>query len=261
LVFFSCKGGAGATALSLNVAHHYAREKQSTCIVDLDLQLGDALAALALQPRFTIAQAAQSVQKGDDVMATMLPSHASGVSVLSQVGSLDDLDQINSEGMAQLVEELRDTFDVIVVDGVRDYGDNVLAVLDVADKIAIVTVQEVLAIRRARWSFSILRKIGFDPKDITIVINRFDPSAEIPFLTIKRIFDPCVVLTVPSDGPLVLQSLNRGVPLQELGPNHTVTRNIGRLARNLAGDVVPEQNEVTAVRKPGFWKRLFGRSA
>jgi Flp pilus assembly CpaE family ATPase len=261
LVFFSCKGGAGATALSLNVAHHFARDKHSTCIVDLDLQLGDALAALALQPRFTIAQATQSVQKGEDVLVTMLPSHASGVSVLSQVGSLDDLDQISSEGVAQLVEDLRDTFDAIVVDGVRDFGDNVLAVLDVADKIAIVTVQEVLAVRRARWSFNILRKIGFDPKDITIVINRFDPAAEISYATIKRIFEPCIVLTVPSDGPLVLQSLNRGVPLQELAPNHTVTRNIARLARNLVGDVVPEQNEITAVRKPSFWKRLFGRGA
>ena len=257
VVFFSCKGGSGATALAANVAHYYARDQYKTCLVDLDLQLGDCLAALALQAKTTTAQCIGMLKRGESVTAKDLPQHASGVSVVSQVGAIDDLDKINAEGMAALVEGLRTSFDMVVVDGVRDFSDNVLAVLDVADRIAIVTVQEVLAIRRARWAFTILRKIGFDPRDITVVVNRFDPELEIPFATLKRVFEPGKVLAVPAEARLVLQSLNRGVPLLELNPTHTLTRNIGRMASTLAGDVEAESSEATVVRaKKSFWQGL-----
>ena len=257
VVFFSCKGGSGATALAANVAHYYARDQYKTCLVDLDLQLGDCLAALALQAKTTTAQCIGMLKRGEQITAKDLPQHASGVSVVSQVGAIDDLDKINAEGMAALVEGLRTSFDMVVVDGVRDFSDNVLAVLDVADRIAIVTVQEVLAIRRARWAFTILRKIGFDPRDITVVVNRFDPELEIPFATLKRVFEPGKVLAVPAEARLVLQSLNRGVPLLELNPTHTLTRNIGRMASTLAGDVEAEASEATVVRaKKSFWQGL-----
>ena len=246
----------GATALSTNVAHYYATEKKRTVLVDLDLQLGDALAAMSLQPAMTIAKAMEEAQRGTSVSILPLPRHATGVSVLSQVGSLDDLDKISSEGISRFVEGLRTSFDTIVVDGVRDFSDNVLAVLDMADKIAIVTVQEVLAIKRARWAFGILRKIGFDGRDITVVVNRYVNDEMIPFATLKKMFDPAPVAVVPADGALVLQSLNRGTPLQELSPQNTVTRNIVRLAKNLLGEQVEEDAEATVVAKASFWDRL-----
>lgn len=256
VVFFSCKGGSGATALSANVAHYCASDKKKTVLVDLDLQLGDALAAMSLQPGMTIAKAMEEAQRGTAVTTMPLPRHATGVSVLSQVGSLDDLDKISSEGISRFVEGLRGTFDTIVVDGVRDFSDNVLAVLDMADKIAIVTVQEVLAIKRARWAYGILRKIGFDGRDITVVINRYTNDEMIPFPTLKQMFEPAPVFAVPADGPLVLQSLNRGTPLLELNPQHTVTRNITRLAKNLLGEQIEEEVEATVVAKSSFWDRL-----
>ncbi|KAK1548239.1 hypothetical protein Q3G72_026070 [Acer saccharum] len=257
LVFFSCKGGSGATALAVNVAHAYARDKLSCCLVDMDLQLGDTLAALGLKSKMTLAQAAAGALSGDRLVRERLPVHASGVGVLSQVGSLDDLDTVSSENMAKLVEGLRDSFDVIALDGVRDFSDNVLAVLDVADKIAIITVQEILSIRRARWSFNILRKIGFDPKEITVVVNKFDPASDVPLASMKTMFEPATVVTVPNDPSAVLQSLNRGVPLQEVGPNRPVTRHMGRLANNLIGVAVPEESETIDDNEVSVFKRML----
>jgi MinD-like ATPase involved in chromosome partitioning or flagellar assembly len=259
IVFFSCKGGSGATALSVNAAHTYARDKLSCCLVDMDLQLGDALAALALKPKVTLAQAAVGAAAGDRIERERLPQHHSGVAVLSQVGSLDVLDTVSSENMATLVEDLRETFDVIVLDGVREFSDNVLAVLDVADKICIVTVQEVLSIRRARWSFNILRKIGFDPKDITIVLNRFDVRSEVPVASVRAMFEPATTLTVAADPLPVLQSLNRGVPLQDASPNKPVTRQMSRLANSLIGHAVSEDLEDEAMPEASVIKRMLKR--
>ena len=261
VVVFACKGGSGSTALSVNIAHDYAHQHFKTCLVDLDLQLGDGLAALALQPRLSLAQALAFVKKGETLNPTLFPAHASGVYVISQVGSIDDLDQINAEGIAALIESLRKTFDAVVIDGVRDFSDNVLAVLDVTDKIVLVTVQEVLAIRRARWAFKILRKIGFDPHDMTVVANGFDAESEISFMTLKRIFEPSHVMTVPKYPSLVLQALNRGVPFLDLNPTHTLTRHVGLLAQYLRGELSLEKANSTLVYQKSWWSRIKARMA
>ena len=258
VVFFSCKGGAGATSLAVNTANSYVRQKQPTCILDLDLQLGDALAALGMQPKYTIGQAVGAQKKGEGVHPRAFTRHASGIAVLSQVGSLDDLDKINAEALSNLVGQLRAHFGMVVVDGVRDFSDNVLAVLDAADKIAIVTVQEILAIRRSRWAYHILRKIGFETSDIMVVVNRCAVVSEIPVATIKKMFEPSTVLIIPADEKVVTDSLNRGVPLAETQPMHTVTRHIDYMSNVLLGreNIQPlAEVKTTWVDRLMFWRR------
>lgn len=268
IVFFSCKGGSGSTSLSVNTAYNYAREQMKSCLIDMDLQLGDVLAALALKPRATIAQVIKGLQLGERVAKDRLAQHPSGLSVLSQVGSLDDLDKITSEDIVRLIDDMRGTFDTIVIDGVRDFSDNVLAVLDVADKICLVVLQEVLSIRRARWAFNILRNIGFDPKDITLVINQFNAHSDIQVENLRSMFAPASLITVCADRASVLASLNRGVSLQESNPNQRVTRNMMRLASNLAGATVGDEPDQTGIYEVSRFgrimaqlKRFFARSS
>ena len=257
VVFFSCKGGCGSTLLSVNASHHYVRERGATCLVDLDLQMGDALAAVALQPRLTIAQAVMQQQRKERLDANAFARHASGLCILSQVGFIDDLDGITSESIGQLAETLRQSFDMVVVDGIRDFSDNSLAIFDVADAIALVTLQDVLAIRRTRWAFGILRKIGFDPKDLTIIVNNFNPDGDIAYLTLKKLFAPARIMAIPADAVHATQSLNRGIPLQQLNATASLTRNVGRMAAQLVDDPVPEStDDATAVRRRGWLSRL-----
>ena len=257
VVFFSCKGGCGSTLLSINASHHYTRERGPTCLVDLDLQMGDALAALALQPRLTVAQAVGMQQRKERLDVGTFARHASGLNILSQVGYVDDLDGITSESVGQLVEGLRQHFNTVVVDGVRDFSDNALAVFDVADAIALVTLQDVLAIRRTRWAFGILRKIGFDPKDITIIVNCFDPDGDIAFLTLKRLFAPAQIMAIPSDVGSAAQSLNRGIPLHQLNATSSLSRNIARLASQLVGEAGADSlSDATVSRSRGWLSRL-----
>jgi Flp pilus assembly CpaE family ATPase len=190
----------------------------------------------------------------------MFSRHESGISVISQVGSLDDLDKIDAEALPTLVGDLRRLFDVLVIDGVRDFSDNVLAILDVADKIAIVTVQEVLAVRRARWAFNILRKIGYDPRDLTVVVNRYETPSEIPLKTIEKIFAPAVVLPVDNDSSLVRQSLNRGVPVGSLNAGHRLTKDVERIAANLIGRPIEDLDDVSGqgrswLSRLAFWRK------
>ena len=262
VVVFSCKGGAGATALAANAAHAAATNGQAACILDLDLQLGDALAAFGLQPKFSVAQAIGLLAERQSLTRNLLASHASGVHVLSQVGNLNDLERITPESMGTLLLALRQQFDAIFVDGVRDFGDNALAMLDSADKVVIVCVQEVLAIRRARWIFGILRKIGFEATDISLVVNRYNEGSDIPLASIRAMFEGAQVLPLGGDGVLVTQALNRGVPLAELRADHPLVDGMARISSHLLCDDPYAAESVETDAPPegapqNFLRRMF----
>ena len=261
VVFFSCKGGSGATALAANTAYAAVQAQQTACIFDVDLQLGDALAAFGLTPRFSISQAIHLAHERQQLSRSLLPSHTSGVHVLSQVGNLNDLDKITPEAVSSLLPSLRQHFETVIVDGVRDFGDNVLAMLDAADKVVIVCVQEVLAIRRARWAFGILRKIGFEAEDLTLVVNRYNVDNEIPLGSISTMFEGAQVVPLVGDAALVTQSLNRGVPLAELRADHPLVAGMDRLSGHLffndAAGVPPAAQTPDAGPQGSFLKRMF----
>jgi MinD-like ATPase involved in chromosome partitioning or flagellar assembly len=266
VVFFSCKGGSGATFLACNAAHFYARRTIRTCLFDLDLQLGDVLAALSLQPRATVANGIEMHNRGEVLDASALPQHRSGVAVLSQVGSLEDLDKVTPEGIANLIQGLPKGFDTIFVDGVRDFSETALAVLDTANKVVLIILQEVLAIRRGRWAFNILQKIGKSPQDVVVVVNRFVPEHNITLSTLKQMFAGAQIVTVGKDEVLVQNSLDRAMPLLELNARHPITKHIGELSNVLAGQTIsflsePTEGPAKEEAKPSlgsklqFWKR------
>lgn len=259
VAFFGSKGGTGATVLAMNMAHAYARDDLKTCVLDLDLQMGDALAAFGLQSSLVMSDAIQAVLRGEKIADGRLPTHAGGVSVVSQVGSVEDLERINPETLPRLIDALRVFNHTVLIDGLRDFSDNALAVLDAVDKVCLVVVQEVLSIRRARWIFSILRKLGFEPGDVVVVVNRFDAASDIPLESLKRMFEGAAISEITNDPRLALQSLNRGVPLQTLGPQQPITQSLYRLGRFLLGETVAPPIATQAARPVGLWAKLFGR--
>lgn len=264
-VFFSCKGGAGATALAINTGHGAARASLNSCMVDMDLQLGDALAASGLPPQFGLAQMCQAFADGAGIGKNTLPRHASGLNIISQVGNLNDLDKVTPDAVSQMLIGLRQNFDAIVIDGVRDFSDNALAVLDGADKVVVVIVQEVLAVRRARWVFGILRSLGFDAQDITVIVNRYTPDSDISLASLNTMFESAPLVPILRDAAVVTQSLDRGVSLSDLAPQHPVTQGVAKLGDYLLyGGEHPDAallQPLAADNKASLWQRMFRRGS
>lgn len=68
----SARGGAGRSFFAANLATYLAGRGESVCLLDLDVELGDAAAALGLEPRFTLADL---VGAGDAVLVESFAQH------------------------------------------------------------------------------------------------------------------------------------------------------------------------------------------
>jgi len=257
LVFFGCRGGAGATMLSVNVASSLARAGSSVCVVDLDLQLGDVFVALDLEPNTSIAALAREIDALDAAaLRRRLVRHDSGVYALSQTGRLDDVDPELVERLPALLGVLLSHFDHVVVDGVRDFGDAALPVLDMADRIALVLTQDVQATRRAARVTQLFRKLGYPESKIQLVLNRHSGKAPVEESEIERVLSMPVAATVRNDYARLRQALDEGALLHDIARTAPVTRDVEYLARVLCAESRPRP---PVESRPGFLARLFGR--
>ncbi len=77
--FVGAKGGVGATTVAVNVATALAKHSDSTLLIDLNVAFGDAAVFLGEEPRFSVMDALEHVQRLDEAFF-------SGLVVRTQVG-------------------------------------------------------------------------------------------------------------------------------------------------------------------------------
>ena len=66
ITVFSTAYAVGKTLIAINMAAELARNRHTVCLIDLDLQFGDAASALRLTPEKTIADAEKSMREHPD---------------------------------------------------------------------------------------------------------------------------------------------------------------------------------------------------
>jgi pilus assembly protein CpaE len=256
IVMFSCRGGCGATTLAVNTAAQLANAGKSVCLVDLDLQLGDVFVALDLEPQTSIAALAREASTIDpSALKRRLARHDSGIYALTQVGHLDDVDPQLVERMPALMATLASQFDYVVVDGVRDFGDCALAALDMADQVAMVLSQDVASVRRAARAVKLFRRLGYSEKKLRLVLNRTSRKARVGEPEIVRALGLAVSARVRNDFKKATGAMDDGALIGEVARGSGLDKDLGKLARTLAGPQALTRNDATSPVKK---RRLFG---
>ncbi len=253
LVFFSCHGGSGSSMLAVNMAAVAADTGRQTCVVDLDLQLGDVLTMLDLESTCPMSKIASDMENFDwQMLSPLLARHASGLCAMSQVGHIEELSELDPGRVPTFLRYLQQHFNFVVVDGLRDFNDHALAAMDVADRIVLVLTQDVAAIRGARMRLDLLQRLGYAPDRFYALLNRYDPKNKLTLEHVGEALGIPVAITVPNDFRLVHESITQGQTLYQLNPQAKISRALDTAARAALDLPEPE------LRK-GFFGRLFGK--
>ncbi len=247
----SAKGGSGKTVTATNLALILAREMGpgKVAIVDADLQFGDVCLVLQLEPKLTIFNAAQEIDRLDDsLIDSLLTKHGEGVSVLAAPLEPAFADEVSTAVLIEVVTRLRDRFEYVVVDTASLLDELLLSLLERADDVIFIVDMDLPSVKNAKLALETLRLLKFPSSKIKVVLNRSNARARLDEGEIERSLKMKISASIPSDG-LVPASVNEGRPVVLSAPRSKVAKGFESVAALILGEVA--ESAKTAKRR---WK-------
>jgi pilus assembly protein CpaE len=238
---FSPKGGVGRTTVAVNLAVAAATELgRRVVVVDGSFQFGDVGVLLNLNPKNkSIADLVPELeQAGNEVesIETFVINHSAGIRVLLAPPSPEMAELITPSGIKRVIEALRLTHDLVVVDCTAFFNDTTLAILDSADTILTMLSLEITSIKNMRLFLEVADQLGYEDGKVKLLLNRADSALGIRVADVEHSIGRKVDETIVSDGRSVVYALNRGVPFFLSNREAQVSQDILRLARWVVGE-------------------------
>jgi pilus assembly protein CpaE len=237
VALFSPKGGVGRTTISVNLAVAAAQTGKRVALVDASFQFGDVGVLLNLNPRNkSIADLAGELQAGEaESLDTFMITHSSGVKVLLAPPSPEQAELIGPSAVKKVLQGLRGSFDLVVVDCPSTFNEATLAVLDEADLILTLLTLEITSVKNMRLFLEVCEQLGYGPDKVRLVLNRADSTLGIRVADVEQSIGRKIDHTIVSDGRSVVYALNRGVPFFLSNREAQVSQDIQRLAVAVTG--------------------------
>ncbi len=248
-------GGAGATTLSINLAHEISTQlARSTILAEMSLQLGTMAAMLDLQPKVTLPHLLKEIHRVDDFLVekTLVPV-SERLRVLAGPHELHSLATVKPEHMVKIVDCLKKLAEVTVLDVPGGFDENQREILRSCDQVLLVGHQTVPSIRAVKMLCDSL------PPDrvmhsLWVVVNRFNPGLKgFGVSEIQQMIGIPRIMTIASDYPSVNLAVNRGRPLRLVAPQTPILRDIDEVIRAVLGLESP----VASSNGHGLFKRMF----
>ncbi len=243
IMFYSPKGGTGCTTLAVNVAVTLCNEETRVVIVDANLQFGDVALFLNEQGKNTILDLAPRVDELDpNIVEEVMIKHAvSGVHILASPSSPEHGEKVNADQFTKLLRYLRQMYAYIIVDTSSYLNDITLSVLDVAEAVVLVTVQDIPSIKNDRLFLDLLLTLNIPIEKVALVMNKYDKRIAILPEKIGENLKRGVEAVIPLDEKTVIPSVNRGVPFMLDNKTQPAARGVYTLVEALRARLVKQE--------------------
>ena len=224
------KGGTGKTVTSSNLVVALALEGKSTVLVDLDLQFGGVELALGLEPTRTIYDLAVSGGSLDaEKIEGFLAEHPSGARALLAPLRPDQAAAIATPFLREVFEILRSRYDFVIVDTPPAFTAEVIASVDASSHLCVVGMLDALSLKDTKIGLETLEEMGYDPKAVTLVLNRADSDVGITQSDVEQLLGRAPDVLVGSDRAIP-RALTHGQPIVVAEPRSKAARSYAALA-------------------------------
>lgn len=249
---FSPKGGTGCSTIATNLAIALQTETEARVIlVDGSLQFGDIAVLLNLKPIRTIADLVPHMNEldGELIHSVMIP-HSSGIKTLLAPPRPEMADLVVPDHMKRILEELKKTFDFIIVDTWTSLHDLVLTIMDVSDRIVLITTPDIPSIKNTKLFFEVTEALGYPPEKVFLTINKVDRRSSIRAEDIETGIKHPVAATLVLDERVATPAANQGAPFVFSATNSAIAQGIVDLAHQLLDTLVEKEGVVETTEAP-----------
>lgn len=264
LVVTSGKGGVGKTTSTAALGAALAQTGQNVVVIDFDVGLRNLDLVMGAERR--VVYDLINVVQGDAKLpqALIRDKRVETLSLLP-ASQTRDKDALTAEGVARVMEELKEKFDWIICDSPAGIERGATLAMRHADVAVVVTNPEVSSVRDSDRIIGLLdskteRAEKGERIEKHLLLTRYDPiRAERGDML--KVDDVLEILSIPLLGIIpeseeVLKASNLGSPVTISSAASAPARAYMDAARRLKGETIPMS--VPSDRR-GLFGRMFGR--
>jgi pilus assembly protein CpaE len=232
---FSPKGGVGKTTVAFNLAVAISQLGASTALIDGSLQYGDLRALLKVPSDVPSILDLPTDRVHESDMHEVMWRDPAGIDILLAPPRVEMAEMISARDVEKTISLLRRLYEVIVVDTPATLSEVTLAFLDISDVVLSLVTYDSTTIHNTIAVAEVFNAIGYPPEKVMYLVNRADSSGGIGRDELARALGRRPDFEVVSDGRLVVQANNEGMPFVVASPEAAVSRDIRRAAQTILG--------------------------
>ncbi len=239
LAFISCKGGSGATFIATNLGYALAAvEGKKVCVLDLNLQFGDASLFVSDQrPAASVASVAQQIHRLDQsLLLSAMVQVTPNFHVLAAPEDPTQANDVLPEHIDALLRLARQYYDFVLLDIGRSLDAVSVRALDQADMIFPILQATLPYIRDGKRLLQVFRSLDYRKDKIHLIVNRHSNNGDIRLRDCEQAYGMEMYRTIPNHYEAAAASVNQGVPILQLQRTSPVSKALQELARTLAGE-------------------------
>ena len=168
----------------------------------------------------------------------------SGIDILLAPPRVEQHEMITVRDLDKILSLMRRVYDIIVVDTMVGLDERTVALLDAADTIIEIVTFDSTTIHNTLVMADTFRSLGYPPTKVRYLVNRADSSGGIPEQDLAAAIGRVPEHRIVSDGRLVVQSNNEGVPFVLAEPSARISQ-----------DIVDVVNQLMALDRPAVAAR------
>ncbi|MCD7949353.1 MAG: septum site-determining protein MinD [Erysipelotrichaceae bacterium] len=253
IVITSGKGGVGKSTTTINLGYALAAAKNKVCLIDADFGLKNLDVMLGLENRVIFDLKDVIENKCTLTQILVKDKRYESLYLLPACKSLS-FENINTDYMAKMIEQLKSHFDYILIDSPAGIEKGFQYASGLSHEAIIVITLDVTSLRDADRVIGLLMKQGVN--DMHMLVNKYNDEDIVKHrcLSLKEAFD---ILAIPLiglvyDDKKMIEAINTGLPLYLT--NSSTSHCYDRIAKRLEGQQIPFQKN----HKKPLLERIFG---
>lgn len=234
----STKGGVGKTSITVNLAASYVKQKKKVAIIDLNLQFGDVALFLNLKPKRTIYEWVKEYRNDSIGIENCMTQHESGISILSAPLRPEFAEVVTEEHVKILIEKLKQSYDIVLIDTASHLTDVVLTSLEKSDQILITTFMDLPTLKNTKLYLETLEALSLKDK-VKIVLNRVQKIKGLKPEIVEKVLEMPIFASIPNKESIVTLAVNEGKPFVFSKPRNSLSKKISGMSKKLLINELP----------------------